>query len=122
MDVLDFWNCVAKQDKVALRYFFTESAVIRWHATNEQFNVSEYIQANCEYPGNWTGVIKQVKKQDNQIITITNVTNSDTKEAYLAVSFLTIIDGLISELDEYWSDMTQAPKWRRDMGIGKPIH
>ena len=30
--------------------YFCEDARIRWHCTNEEFTVGEYIRANCDYP------------------------------------------------------------------------
>ena len=55
MDVIEFWRYVLEQDADRLREFFCEDAYVNWHCTNEHFNVNEYIRANCEYPGEWTG-------------------------------------------------------------------
>ena len=50
-------NYIAEQDAEKLRPFFHKNAFIRWHCTNEHFTVSEFLRANCEYPGNWNGEI-----------------------------------------------------------------
>ena len=50
MNIQDFLNAVLKQDAEQLRTYFSDSAYINWHCTNEHFTVEEYIQANCEYP------------------------------------------------------------------------
>ena len=51
--IRQFFQDVIKQNEAGLKRWFREDAVIRWHCTNEQFTVSEYIRANCEYPGRW---------------------------------------------------------------------
>ena len=55
-DINKFWNDVINQNREKLSSYFTEDALIRWHCTNEQFSVQEYIKVNCDYPGN--GVAK----------------------------------------------------------------
>ena len=59
MDVIEFWRYVLEQDADRLREFFCEDAYVNWHCTNEHFNVNEYIRANCEYPGEWTGELER---------------------------------------------------------------
>ncbi|NLL30091.1 MAG: hypothetical protein GX258_03425 [Clostridiales bacterium] len=56
--IKEFWKVVVSQDKDELRKYFCEDAIIRWHCTNESFNVDEYIIANCEYPGTWKGEVE----------------------------------------------------------------
>ena len=46
MDIQCFWKDVLRQDRAALREYFTPDAVIRWHCSNEQFTVEEYIRAD----------------------------------------------------------------------------
>lgn len=54
------------------KYFKTESrrdekifhpkAKVRFHNTNEEFTVDEFIEINYEYPGSWNGVIERIEK------------------------------------------------------------
>ncbi|EIK81944.1 hypothetical protein CGSMWGv1400E_01445 [Gardnerella vaginalis 1400E] len=37
-------------------------AVIRWHCTNEKFSAQEYIDVNCNYPGDWDGAIERIEE------------------------------------------------------------
>lgn len=37
------------------------------------------------------------------------------------VSFISILEGKIVSLDEYWSDDGGAPSWRQEMNIGVTI-
>lgn len=121
MDIHSFWKAVVLQNKDALSAYFSDDAVIRWPCTNEQFTVSEYIKANCEYPGNWDGVIERVEIRDELIITAVRIYPTDKSSSFHVVSFIELRKGLISKMDEYWADDGEAPLWRRDMNIGQPI-
>ena len=60
-----------------MRSYFHENAVIRWHNTNEEFTLNEFIQANCEYPGKWDGKIERIERIDQVIITVTHVFSTE---------------------------------------------
>lgn len=121
MDIYEFWKAVLNQNRDALTVYFTDDAVIRWHCTNEQFTVTEYIRANCEYPGKWDGEIERVENTGSGIALASRVFPADRSCSFHVVSFIRIKDDRISEMDEYWSDDGDAPRWRKEMGIGKAI-
>lgn len=121
-DIEQFWDDVINQNRNILKSYFTEDAVIRWHCTNEQFSVQEYIQINCVYPGKWSGNIERIERMGNQIILAGQVNAKDEKISFHVVSFIKCKDGLISEMDEYWADDSDAPEWRQKLKIGKKIH
>ena len=121
MDIHSFWKAVVLQNKDALSAYFRDDAVIRWPCTNEQFTVSEYIKANCEYPGNWDGVIERIEIRDELIITAVRIYPTDKSSSFHVVSFIELRKGLICKMDEYWADDGEAPLWRRDMNLGQPI-
>ena len=118
--IYDFWKTVAAQDKIKLKNFFSKDAIIRWHCTNECFNVDEYIIANCEYPGEWSGKVERIVQQDDFVITVVRVW-TDEMSCHVN-SFIKIENGKIAELDEYYGDDGEAPKWRRDKHIGKALN
>ena len=62
MDIYKFWKDVLEQNADAVRDYFDKNADIYWHCTNEHFNVDEFIIANCEYPGSWSGKVEKVEK------------------------------------------------------------
>ncbi|HFU3714284.1 TPA: hypothetical protein ACGPDC_001681, partial [Streptococcus suis] len=121
MDTNRFFKTVLSQNEEELRKYFQKNAVIKWHCTNEVFTLDEYIKANCEYPGNWNGEIEQIEENANTIILACRVFPSDNSESFHVVSFIHLKDGLIIEMDEYWSDDGLAPEWRKKMKIGKRI-
>ncbi len=121
MDINAFWHAVLSQDREALRCYFCDNAVIRWHCTNECFTAAEYIRANCDYPGDWDGTLERVEEAGNTVVLAGHVLSADKRTSCHVVSFIRLRDGKISEMDEYWADDGDAPDWRRKMEIGKPI-
>jgi len=121
MDIKLFWKDVLSQNQKSLYGYFHDDAIIRWHCSNEQFTVSEYIRANCEYPGQWAGEIERIEKTADSLITAVRVFPKDKSSSFHVVSFCKMESGLIVEMDEYWSDDGAAPEWRCRMNIGKPI-
>ena len=117
----EFIHAVLKQDRDAIRAFFSEDAEIRWFCTNEQFTVEEYIVANCEYPGVWEGEIERVHEAGEELILVTRVYPPECSASFHCVSFIRCREGKIAALDEYWADDGAAPDWRRALKIGKPI-
>ncbi len=121
MDLYHFWHAVLKQDAGAIRTFFHPEAHVRWHNTNEDFTVEEFIRANCEYPGVWDGKIERIETNGSLTVTATHVHSVDHTLSFHVVSFIRIEDGKIISVDEYWGDDGTAPQWRLDKHIGKTI-
>ncbi len=121
IDVAKFWDAVLKQDREAIRSYFAADAYVNWHNTGEHFTVDEFIKANCEYPGEWTGEIEKEIHVDDTIITATHVQTQDGSLSFHVTSFIQVKDGKIASVDEYWGDDGEAPKWRQDMNIGRKI-
>ena len=121
MDINAFWQDIITQNREKLYSYFCDDAVIRWHCTNEQFTVKEYVQTNCEYPGKWTGVIERLEELGQQIILVGKVQSEDGNIVCHVVSFINLKNGKIVEMDEYWGDDGEAPDWRKKLGIGSPI-
>lgn len=119
--IISFFANVAAQRSDALREYFTPDAVIRWHNTNEQFTVEEYIRANCEYPGQWRGRVERVEHGERITIAVARVWLTDHSAAYHVTSFFEFFEGKIVLLDEYWGDDGSAPQWRLDKQIGRYI-
>lgn len=119
--VIGFWKSVVQQNPDEIRRYFKETAIIRWHNTNEEFTLDEFIRANCEYPGEWDGEVERIEKIGDLIITVTRVFSTDNSVSVHATSFLRMEDGKIVSMDEYWSDDGEAQEWRLNMKIGKRI-
>ena len=70
MDISAYWKDTLAQDRQAMAGYFRPDAVIRWHCTNEQFTVPEFIRANCEYPGEWDGKIERTERSGDLLVTV----------------------------------------------------
>ncbi len=121
MNINEFWKAVLTQDEIEIRKYFHSNAYINWHCTNEHFNVDEYIIANCEYPGEWDGIVERIEIIDDLIVTVTLVYPKDRSVSFHVTSFIRVIADKIISMDEYWADNTDAPQWRKDKHIGTVI-
>ncbi len=59
--------------------FGYEDAYVNWHCPNEHFTIDEYIIANCEYPGEWDGIVERIEMINDLIITVTQIYPKDKK-------------------------------------------
>lgn len=121
MDINEFWRAVLIQDEKEIRRFFHPDAYVNWHCTNEHFDVDEFIIANCEYPGDWDGVVERVEIINDLIISVTLVYPKDRRVSFHVTSFIKIENDKIVSMDEYWADDGSAPQWRLNKHIGKAI-
>lgn len=126
LDVSDFFEAIINQQGNRLRSFFKQDATVIWVNTNEEFTVDEYIRANCEYPGEWKGIIEDIQCYSrfddyNRVIVIAKVWDNKGI-ASRVVSFIELDDTEsehIQTMTEYWSDIGDPPKWRQALRIGK---
>ncbi len=121
MDVCSFFKAVLAQDEQAIRNYFHEDAYVNWHCTNEHFNVDEFIVANCEYPGEWDGIVERIEVLGDLYITAAKVYSKDRSAYFHVVSFMKTANDKIVSMDEYWADDGNPPQWRLDKHIGKAI-
>ena len=122
MDMKRFWKAVLQQNAADIRIFFKKTAYINWHCTNEHFTVDEFIRANCEYPGQWDGIVERIEQIGDLTITATRVFAKENNLSFHVVSFIRTEDDKIISIDEYWGDDGMAPQWRLDKQIGTSIH
>jgi len=118
-DLSAYWKAVLEQDASSLPLFFTEDAVIRWHNSNEQFTVPQFVRVNCEYPGQWYGELQRQERHGNRLTTVYRVQSGEC--SFHVTSFYMLSNGKFQTLDEYWGDDGPAPKWRREMRLSCPI-
>lgn len=114
-----FFEAMITQNKSDMADLLDEQAKICWHCTNEVFTKTEYLRANCEYPGKWKGQIERIVLYDTQAITAARVWNAEN--SFHVTSFYQLQDNVITGLDEYWGDDGPPPAWRLAMKIGHPI-
>lgn len=121
MNIKQFWKAVLAQDRDTIRLYFSDDAYVNWHCTNEHFTVEEFIQANCEYPGEWDGEVERIESVGDIVITATHVYPKDKSMSFHVISFIRTKQDKIISVDEYWADDGDVPQWRQEMHIGRPI-
>ena len=121
MNIEQFWKAVLAQDEREIRKYFHAEAYVNWHCTNEHFTVDEYIVANCEYPGEWDGLVERVEIVNDLIITVVRIYPKDRSISFHVTSFIQTKNDKITAMDEYYADDGMAPQWRLDKRIGTPI-
>lgn len=121
MNIEAFWKAVLTQDAPSLASFFAPDAYVNWHCTNEHFTVSEFIRANCEYPGRWDGKLERIERLGDLLITVVHVYSPEQPLSFHVTSFIQLKEDRIFSMDEYWGDDGPAPQWRQDKQIGVPI-
>ena len=121
MDIHKYWSAVLRQDRAATAEFFADDAWVNWHNTNEHFTATEFIRANCEYPGRWDGEVERIVENGDLVITVTHVYDREKIMSFHVVSFLCVKNDKIQSVDEYWGDDGEPPLWRQELGIGNPI-
>ena len=105
-----------------MKEYFLEEALINWHNTNECFSLDEYIRANCEYPGNWLCTVERIELTGNVVILVGAVKSKDSLVAFHVTSFYEFKEDKVIKLEEYWGEDGEAPQWRIDMNIGRPVN
>ena len=121
MNIQQYWAAAVAQDANRMRTFFRTDAIIRWHNTNEQFTVEEFLRANCEYPGTWYGELERAEQLHDLLISVAHIYSLEPAESHHVVCFMQLKDGRIAAMDEYWGEDGAAPQWRLEKAIGTAI-
>ena len=112
MNIQQYWAAAVAQDANRMRTFFRTDAIIRWHNTNEQFTVEEFLRANCEYPGTWYGELERAEQLHDLLISVAHIYSVEPAESHHVVCFMQLKDGRIAAMDEYWGEDGAAAQWR----------
>lgn len=119
--VSSLWGDIHAQNWGNLPSYFTQTATINWHNTNERFSVNEFVLANSRYPGDWQIRIEKLMSANQIVISVVQVLLKESGVSFHATSFFQFENGKIQTLDEYWSEDGPPPQWRTELKIGTPI-
>ncbi len=121
MDIQEFITAVVDKNENEMRGFLADELIVRWHNTNEQFTLEEYLKVNCSYPGNWLGEVKTIIPTSEGCVAVVQISSEDGSVKVHQISVIKITDEKIVALDEYYSEDGSIPQWRLDMNIGNLI-
>ncbi len=122
MDIKAFISAVVNKNENEMRNFLADELIVRWHNTNEEFTLEEYLQVNCSYPGNWLGKVDTIIPTSEGCVAIVKISSEDEKVKVHQISVIKIKDEQIIKLDEYYSEDGLVPQWRLDLNIGSLIN
>jgi hypothetical protein len=118
--VRDFWRIFDDarfEDVAALLH---PDCHVYWPNTRELFKGSKrLIDMNKYYPGRWYIDVVDVIPKDARVISVVRVYSKEKEESFYAVSFFKFNQGLITEITEYWGNITEPPAWRLAEGYSE---
>ena len=109
-----FWSLYEARRWAEAQALLAPSAECLWWATQERFRGADaVVHVNAVYPEGWTIHLLDVHAlADGRVLSLVRVDQDG--HSFYANSYFLIRDGLIQQIDEYWSDVQSAPAWRRD--------
>ncbi|MBV8125875.1 MAG: nuclear transport factor 2 family protein [Burkholderiaceae bacterium] len=95
-------------------------AVCDWPGTLERFQGAQaFIGVNAAYPEGWTIHLLELQALfDGRVHSLVRVDHGPAQ--FLANSFFVVAAGQIQSVQEYWTDVQEAPAWRREFPGGMP--
>lgn len=114
MLVQRFWALYEGRRWAEAQALLAPAAECLWWATRERFRGAEAIvHVNAVYPEGWRIHLLDLQVlADGRVLSLVRVDQDGG--SFYANSYFHVRDGLIQQIDEYWSDLQQAPAWRRD--------
>ncbi len=109
-----FWALYQARRWADAQALLAPHAECLWWATQERFRGGEAIvHVNAVYPEGWTiHLIDLQTLMDGRVLSLVRVEQDGSN--FYANSYFHVRDGLIQQIDEYWSDQQPAPAWRCD--------
>lgn len=111
------WAAYQARDWKVARQLFCDDAEAIWWATQETFiGADAIVHVNAIYPEGWTIVPLECNALlDGRVHTLVRVDMEE--QVCYANSFFSFAADRITRLEEFWSDVTVAPEWRREAGL-----
>ncbi len=109
-----FWALYQGRQWAQAQALLAPQAECLWWATQERFRGADaVVHVNAVYPEGWTIRLLDLQSlADGRVLSLVRVDQDG--HSFYANSYFHVRDGLIQQIDEYWSDVQPAPAWRRD--------
>ena len=111
-----FWELMGTNDFRAVGALLGDEFVLDWPQSNERIiGRDNYATMNEEYPaeGPWEFAINRVV--GNDLEAVSDVSLTDGVHRARAISFFTVIEGVIVRMVEYWPENFPAPDNRQHL-------
>lgn len=111
--VLAYWSAMQTNDFASAAEWLSEGIVIDWPQSRERIRGrANFTAFNETYPaaGRWRFTLDRILAEGNEVVT--DVVITDGKVIARALSFVTVENGTIARITEYWPEDYPAPDWR----------
>ena len=108
-----FWQAMQSNDFYKASEWLSEDFEGVWSQSSEKIiGRDNFAALNTNYPshGIWTFEIHSIVCEGQTVVTDVSITD-DTQSAR-AITFHTVVNGLIAKQLEFWPDNYAAPEWR----------
>ncbi|MEZ5096481.1 MAG: nuclear transport factor 2 family protein [Nocardioides sp.] len=102
-----FADALDRRDWPALRALLADDCRIGFVHDGRTFGPDDWVAFNDDYPGRWSVVAEDIVATDDRAVLRARVFNEEA--LFHLASFLTVADGLITEVVEVWADGHASP-------------
>lgn len=119
--VKKFWDYFDQGSYDQAVQLMSPDVIVRWCNTREIFRGrTAFLEVNSKYPGqDWSIKVEKILAKDDLVITVVKVDCKELELSFYATSFFKLAEGLIQEVDEYWSENSEPPEWRVKEGLAE---
>lgn len=112
--VTKFWDLFDRKKFLEAKEFLHSEFTAIWPTSKEKFLSRDlFIQMNIDYPGDWRTELQIFYELgDDKAVSTVFVYSHTEKGEFFVNTFYKFKEGLISEIVEYWSDVSERPAWR----------
>lgn len=97
-----FASTIDRRDWPALRALLADGCRVEMAHDGRTFGADEWVAFNDDYPGRWSFVAEDIVVADGRAVLRARV--FDEEALFHVASFLTVADGLITQIVEVWAD------------------
>ncbi|MDN3609837.1 nuclear transport factor 2 family protein [Vibrio ostreicida] len=111
--VLGFWDAMQANDFAKASQWLSTDFEGYWPQSQELIvGRDNFVKINTHYPttGRWQFTLHSIVCENETVVT--DVTVTDGLQTARAVTFHTVVNGLITRQKEYWPDDMEALEWR----------
>lgn len=108
--VREFWRLMGTNDFDSVTAVLAPEFVLEWPQSRERIRgAGRFARMNTEYPANgpWSFTVHRVVGGEGEVVSDVGVT--DGVQVARAISFFTVVDGVITRLVEFWPEPFAAP-------------
>lgn len=118
--LLNLWKTIEQGNFDMLTKFYSNDVEIFFPNTKELFlNLDSFIEFNHKYPGNFFCKVEKMLENFEHTVAIIKVYNETS--SFYCTAFYDFSNNKIKKAVEYWSENTDIPSWRRELGLTKII-